>query len=166
MRFLRWHCPPWVRHRIWNTSPGGLRPSTLPLGHGCSPQYWLFNTWMGKKHFCFFQTAGTGNRAPNSGVKGSGANHYPRAPALFHWTSYVHSPWPMTCLCLWFAGVVHTVIGEKREQNSTNTWYNVTWFDIYYFYSGSFDHREVFSILPTQIAYFHYDLKLYGLRSW
>ena len=36
---------------------------------------------MGKKHFCFFQTAGTGNRTPNSGVKGSGANHYPRAPA-------------------------------------------------------------------------------------
>ena len=36
---------------------------------------------MGKKHFCFFETAETGNRAPNSGVKGSGANHYPRAPA-------------------------------------------------------------------------------------
>ena len=31
--------------------------------------------------FCFFQTAETGNRTPNSGVKGSGANHYPRAPA-------------------------------------------------------------------------------------
>ena len=29
-----------------------------------------------------FQTAETGNRTPNSGVKGSGANHYPRAPAL------------------------------------------------------------------------------------
>ena len=27
------------------------------------------------------QTAETGNRTPNSGVKGSGANHYPRAPA-------------------------------------------------------------------------------------
>ena len=36
---------------------------------------------MGKKHFCFFQTAETGNRTPNSDVKGSGANHYPRAPA-------------------------------------------------------------------------------------
>ena len=29
------------RHRIRNSSPGGLRPSTLPLGHGSSPQYWL-----------------------------------------------------------------------------------------------------------------------------
>ena len=31
--------------------------------------------------FCFFQTVETGNRTPNSGVKGGGANHYPRAPA-------------------------------------------------------------------------------------
>ena len=37
---------------------------------------------MGKKQFSFFQTAETGNRTPDSGVKGSGANHYPRAPAL------------------------------------------------------------------------------------
>ena len=36
---------------------------------------------MERKHFSFFQTAVTGNRTPNSGVKGSGANHYPRTPA-------------------------------------------------------------------------------------
>ena len=36
---------------------------------------------MGKKQFCFFETAETGNRTPDSGVKGRGANHYPRAPA-------------------------------------------------------------------------------------
>ena len=29
------------RQRIRNSSPGGLRLSTLPLGHGGSPQYWL-----------------------------------------------------------------------------------------------------------------------------
>ena len=29
------------RHRMRNSSPGGLRPSTLLLGHGGSPQYWL-----------------------------------------------------------------------------------------------------------------------------
>ena len=28
------------RHRIRNSSPGGLRPSTLPLGHGGSPLRW------------------------------------------------------------------------------------------------------------------------------
>ena len=39
--------------------------------------------WMGKKHCCFFQTAVTGKRTPNSNVKGSSANyHYPRARAL------------------------------------------------------------------------------------
>ena len=48
-----------------------------------APHNTNFHTWMGKKHFCFFQTAETGNRTPNSGVKGSGANHYPRAPALY-----------------------------------------------------------------------------------
>ena len=69
------------RHRIRNSSPGGLRPSTLPLGHGGSPQYWLSHV-DGEETFLFFlQTAETGNRTPNSGVKGSGANHYPRAPA-------------------------------------------------------------------------------------
>ena len=27
------------RHMIRNSNPGGLRPSTLPLGHGISPRY-------------------------------------------------------------------------------------------------------------------------------
>ena len=69
------------RHRIRNSSPGGLRPSTLPLGHGGSPQYWLSHVDGEETFFVFFQTADTGNRTPNSGVEGSGANHYPRAPA-------------------------------------------------------------------------------------
>ena len=53
-----------------------------------APHNTNFHTWMGKKQFCFFQTAETGNRTPDSGVKGSGANHYPRAPAhgtTRHW---------------------------------------------------------------------------------
>ena len=69
------------RHRIRNSSLGDLRPSTLPLGHGGSHNT-DFHSWMGKKHFCFFQTAESGKRTPNSGLKGSGANHYPRAPEL------------------------------------------------------------------------------------
>ena len=69
-----------LQRGILNSNPGGLRPSTLPLGHGGSPHYWVL--WVdGKKHFCFFQTAQTGERTPSSSVKGSGANHYPRAPA-------------------------------------------------------------------------------------
>ena len=67
------------RHMIRISNPGGLRPSTLPLGHGGSPQYCVkleFCEWMGKKHFCFFQAAETGKQTPSSSVKGSGANHY------------------------------------------------------------------------------------------
>ena len=37
------------RHKIRNAKPEGLRPSTLPLGHGDFPQY--FYEWMGRKHF-------------------------------------------------------------------------------------------------------------------
>ena len=66
------------RHRIRNSSPGRARYLSVTE----APHNTDFHTWMGKKHFCFFQTAETGNRTPNPGVKGGGANHYPRAPAL------------------------------------------------------------------------------------
>ena len=46
------------------------------------PTILTFTRGWGRNIFCFFQTAETGNRTPNSGVKDSGANHYPRAPAL------------------------------------------------------------------------------------
>ena len=68
------------RHRIRNLSPGGLRSSTLPLGHGGSPQYWLSHVDGEETFVVSFKP--TGNRTPNSGVKGSGANHYPKAAAL------------------------------------------------------------------------------------
>ena len=38
-------------HRIGNSSTDGLMPSTLPLGHISSPQYWIFYEWAGKKRF-------------------------------------------------------------------------------------------------------------------
>ena len=47
-----------------------------------APRNTEFYEWMGKEHFCFFQTAETWKRTPNSSVKGSGANHYPKATAL------------------------------------------------------------------------------------
>ena len=43
------------RYRIRNSSQGGLRPSTLPLGHGGSQQYWISTIERGKP-FCFFET--------------------------------------------------------------------------------------------------------------
>ena len=45
------------------------------------PTILTFTRGWGRNLFCFIQTAETGNRTLNSGVKGSGANHYPRAPA-------------------------------------------------------------------------------------
>ena len=69
------------RHRIRNSRPGGLRPSTLPLGHGGFPQYCVLHVDGEKTFSFFFQDAETGNRTPDSSVKGSGANHYPRDPA-------------------------------------------------------------------------------------
>ena len=82
-----------------------------------APHNTNFHTWMGKKHFCFFQTAETGNRTPNSGVKGSGANHYPRAPALLNSKGI----WGTVCPSLYqqFIGklldkILIVFLGEKK----------------------------------------------------
>ena len=45
------------------------------------PTILTFTRGWGRNIFVSFQTAETGNRTPDSGVKGSDANHYPRAPA-------------------------------------------------------------------------------------
>ena len=83
VRWLRWHCPPDTGFEIRALAVWGRERYLSVTG---APHNTDFHTWMGKKHFCFFQTAETGNRTPNSGVKGSGANHYPRAPAqLLHY---------------------------------------------------------------------------------
>ena len=62
---------PWWSEAEHATSRSRRLPTILTF-----PRGWERNI------FCFFQTAETGNRTPSSGVKGSGANHYPRAPAL------------------------------------------------------------------------------------
>ena len=36
------------RHRIRNSSPGGMRSSTLPLGHWGFPQYWIITSERGR----------------------------------------------------------------------------------------------------------------------
>ena len=85
VRWLRWHCPPDTGFEIRALAVWG-RARYLSVTE--APHNTNFHTWMGKKQFCFSQTAETGNRTPDSGVKGSGANHYPRAPALLdgdHW---------------------------------------------------------------------------------
>ena len=78
VRWLRWHWPPDTGFEIRFVAVWG-RARYLSVTE--APHNTNFHTWMGKKQFCFFQTAETGNRTPDSGVKGSCANHYPRAPA-------------------------------------------------------------------------------------
>ena len=50
------------RHRIRNSRARYLSVTEAP--HNTD-----FHTWMGKKHFCLFETADTGNRTPKSGWK-------------------------------------------------------------------------------------------------
>ena len=88
VRWLRWHCPPDTGFEIRALVVWG-RARHLSVTE--APHNTNFHTWMGKKQFCFFQTAETGNRTPDSGVKGSGANHYPRADAIhnFKWVKMI-----------------------------------------------------------------------------
>ena len=76
---------PWRSEAEHATSRSRRLPTILT-----SPRGW------GRNIFCFFQTAETGNRTPNSGVKGSGANYYPRAPARILWELPEYTPQAQT----------------------------------------------------------------------
>ena len=77
------------------------------------PTILTFTRGWGRNIFCFIEKAETGNRTPNSGVKGSGANHYPRAPALLvvlwgnsqiawsKWASMQQTAWAAKVLYPW-----------------------------------------------------------------
>ena len=65
--------------RIRNSSPGGLRPSTLPLGHGGSPAILNLYEWAGKKYFVSLKLEGQNPRSPT--FHAGSINHCTRAPA-------------------------------------------------------------------------------------
>ena len=77
----------WVRYDTDpQTQDAKFKPWRCEAKHATSgsrrfPTLLTFTSEWGKKHFCFLQTAKTGKRNPNSSVKGSCTNHYPRAPA-------------------------------------------------------------------------------------
>ena len=89
----------WARRTSWGwwddwddtvlqTQDSKIEPWRSEAEHATSrsrrlPTILTFTRGWGRNNFCFFQTADTGNRTPDFGVKGSGANHYPRAPAQF-----------------------------------------------------------------------------------
>ena len=88
----------WARRTSWGwrddwddtvlqTQDSKFKPWRSEAEHATSrsrrlPTILTFTRGWGRNIFSFFQTAETGNRTPDSGVKGSGANHYPRAPAI------------------------------------------------------------------------------------
>ena len=72
---VRWHCTPDTGFDIQTLEVWG-RARYLSVTE--APHDTKFYEWMGKKHFCFFQTVETRKQTLNSRVKGSGANHYPR----------------------------------------------------------------------------------------
>ena len=90
----------WARRTSWGwwddwddtvlqTQNSKFKPWRSEAEHATSrsqrlPTILTFTRGWGRNIFCFFETAETGNRTPNSVVKGSGANHYPRAPAQAH----------------------------------------------------------------------------------
>ena len=73
---------------------------------------------------------------------------------FYHWTSYVQSPWPLTCLWLRVCGVVHTPHIEQCENPgwTHDTVHPDVMYSVYCFYSSSVDHWEVFLILPTHVS--------------
>ena len=74
------------------------------------PTILTFTRGWGRNNFCFFQTAETGNRTPDSGVKGSGANHYPRAPALYQYKTKLSTCVHIEMNFLWVSMVLRQVI--------------------------------------------------------
>ena len=121
VRWLRWHCPPDTGFEIRALAVWG-RARYLSVTE--APHNTDFHTWVGKKHFCFFQTAETGNRTPNSGVKGSGANHHPRAPAPDIYMNISTSPDPAQIINLNFQPL--ELVSRYRDaqlQVTENYWY-------------------------------------------
>ena len=71
VRWVRGHCPPDTGLEIQTRAVWG-RARYFSVTE--APHNTVFYKWMGKKHFRFFQTADTGERTPNSSVKGSSVN--------------------------------------------------------------------------------------------
>ena len=88
----------WARRTSWGwwvewddtvlqTQDSKLKPWRSEAEHATSrsrrfPTILSFTRGWGRNIFVSFKRAETGNRTPNSGVKGSGSNQYIRAPAL------------------------------------------------------------------------------------
>ena len=99
---LRLHCPPDTGFEL-QALAGGLRSNTLPLGHGGSPQYWIFTSE--RRRFLWNLKARAGFESaisdfPSRQLK---FNHCTRVGhALEH---FMHTHWPNVGLMLFVSSV-------------------------------------------------------------
>ena len=82
------------------------------------PTILTFTRGWGRNNFCFFQTAESGSRTPNSGVKGSGANHYPRAPALWGRERYLSATEALHNNIVILASMTILILANERGRNT------------------------------------------------
>ena len=68
-----------LQNRIWNMCPGGLRPSSLLVGHRGSPRYWLSG---GEKHFASLKFEG------QSGVRTRDLQLFKQAASTFQFCQW------------------------------------------------------------------------------
>ena len=106
---MKWHCPPDTGVEIRTLAVWG-RARYLSVTE--APHNTDFHTRMGKKLFLFLSNRRDREPNPNAGVKGSGANHYPRAPPGWSGEMITRFIWWYTC---W--SVVPTLV--KRGQHCT-----------------------------------------------
>ena len=101
------------RHRIRNSSPGGLRPSTLPFGHGGSPQYWLLHVDGGET---FLFLSNRRDREPNPELWRE--RHVPLTvtgvPLAQESTS-----WPFSFLSRMSASQIPCILGRVKQNTET-----------------------------------------------
>ena len=175
VRWLRWHCPPDTGFEIRALAVWG-RARYLSVTE--APHNTNFHTWMGKKQFCFFQTAETGNRTPDSGVKGSGANHYPRAPALETYKEHKiwHDSRSTLCSCFHYEEYFDNSIYYSWFPLNTNRWQNFFLIRcvlqdvrLIHWTSALFSHHTQMGndcILSNDLVIFFWECKNLGVSTW
>ena len=103
------------RHRIRNSSPGGLRPSTLPLGHGGSPQYWLSHV-DGEETFLFLWNRRDRDGRPRKCLH---IINEPIKPAIFTFLFCTEEKWERLWLWLYMSKSSYWA-GEPLKNNASH----------------------------------------------
>ena len=135
------------RHRMRNSSPGGLRPSTLPLGHGGSPQYWLSHVDGEETFFVSFKPPRPGTEARTLAWKAAvltttlGPPPFRHCISILHKFSILHFYFQLTLLgnekrCRRCSLQYNRVIGGSLLHDILEIWYKREKFYYLFTYSS------------------------------